>query len=331
MSDRRLRELEQKLKFGRLLLAGGVAVALTALPVDIDSPSLSLDWQTALARKGGDDGGGSSGRGGGGDRDRGDRDRDDRGGHDHGDDDDDDGGRGYGDDDDDDDHGWSRGRGRGRGHDGNFGGLFDDDHRGGRHVVARERYHDALEDDEHRHGRGRGHGSGRGGGAEFEHGPGGNAHRYTPEETQALLEHGWQGRHGHEDGFRNHGERVRTMVELAKELGYGARVGALQANFGTPYENGIVNLQDELADARAKAEANPDNPEFAAEIERLESELDAAIEAAKPGNGPDDDRATADLDVIDDGGVDRRDLEALKQGTDDAADVRATDSRDQNG
>ncbi len=43
-----------------------------------------------------------------------------------------------------------------------------------------------------------------------------------------------------DDGtFRNHGARVSTSVALSEELGYGARVGAMQGNFGTPQETGI--------------------------------------------------------------------------------------------
>jgi hypothetical protein len=95
------------------------------------------------------------------------------------------------------------------------------------------------------------------------------------------------------------------MVELAKRLGYSPRVGAMQANFGTPFETGIADLQDELAAARAAGDQ--------AEVERLEAKLDAAIDAAKPGKGPDDSWATADLDVNDDRTVDARDLEALDQ------------------
>ena len=106
-------------------------------------------------------------------------------------------------------------------------------------------------------------------------------------------------------GFKNHGERTRTMVELAKRLGYGARVGAHQANFGTPFENGIADLQAQLA--AAKTAGNQ------AEVERLEHELAQAIENAKPGKGPDDSWATADLDVNDDGVVDKRDLDALDE------------------
>jgi hypothetical protein len=106
-------------------------------------------------------------------------------------------------------------------------------------------------------------------------------------------------------GFKNHGERTRTMVELAKRLGYGARVGAHQANFGTPFENGIADLQAQLAAAEAAGNL--------AEVERLENELAHAIENAKPGKGPDDSWATADLDVNNDGVVDKRDLDALDE------------------
>jgi hypothetical protein len=34
-----------------------------------------------------------------------------------------------------------------------------------------------------------------------------------------------------QDGFKNHGQRTRTTVELCTRLGYSARAGALQANF----------------------------------------------------------------------------------------------------
>jgi hypothetical protein len=106
-------------------------------------------------------------------------------------------------------------------------------------------------------------------------------------------------------GFKNHGERTRTMVEIAKRLGYGAHVGAHQAKFGTPFENGIASLQAQLAQARAARNQ--------AEVARLEEELAEAIENAKPGKGPNDSWATADLDVNDDGVVDQRDLDALDQ------------------
>jgi hypothetical protein len=134
------------------------------------------------------------------------------------------------------------------------------------------------------------------------------AHGFSVEETSTLIERGWKGPAAPAAGFRNHGQRTRTMVEIAKQLGYGARVGALQANFGTPFENGIAGLQAELA---AAEEAGDE-----AEAERLRGELATAIDQAKPGVGPDHGWATADLDVNDDQVVDRHDLEALAQDDD---------------
>jgi hypothetical protein len=128
-----------------------------------------------------------------------------------------------------------------------------------------------------------------------------------------LIERGWRAR-SVDDGFRDHGQRVRTMVELAKRLGHGARVGAMQANFGTPFGNGIAELQAELAEARVAAAANPDDTEAQQRVAQLNAELTEAIAAAKPGKGPDDSWATADLDVNDDGVVDPQDLEALDAG-----------------
>ena len=47
-------------------------------------------------------------------------------------------------------------------------------------------------------------------------------------------------------GFVNHGQRVKTYVEIAKKLGQPAYVGALQANFGNIYETGIADLQNQI-------------------------------------------------------------------------------------
>ena len=181
----------------------------------------------------------------------------------------------------------------------------------------------------HGGGKGGGHGTGqaRGQGHGSGHGPGpdtatydsidqfrdavrnGKAFGRGPDDARTQVPAGFT-KHGSKgpkatDGFKNHGERTRTMVELAKRLGYSARVGALQANFGTPYENGIADLQDQLAAATAAGNQ--------VEVERLEAELETAVAAAKPGKGPDDSWASADLDVNDDGTVDARDLDALDQ------------------
>jgi hypothetical protein len=119
------------------------------------------------------------------------------------------------------------------------------------------------------------------------------------------MARGWKGPAASTGGFRNHGERVRTMVELSKQLGYGARIGALQANFETPQENGIAALQAKIAAAKAAGDQ--------AEVDRLEAELAEKIENAKPGKGPDDSWATTNLNVNADGVVDKRDLQALDQ------------------
>lgn len=280
-----------RLRQGGLLLTSALAVALSALPVSISTETPVLDWQSALAR--GDGGGGGQGGGG------------HAGGHGPGGNpgahgrDSADQARGK--------HGPQHLESNGRGHGGGAGGYHDvtefvDSMRSGRAfglerrdervAAARERYQAALGDKGH-HG---------GPGAEQ---IGATAHQFAPEEVAALIGRGWKGPAARAEGFRNHGERVQTMVELSKRLGYGARVGALQANFGTPYENGIAALQEQLAAAEAAGDAD--------EVARLEAELAAAIANAKPGVGPDDAWATADLDVNDDGFVDRQDVEALDQ------------------
>jgi hypothetical protein len=276
------------------LLAGAVALALCALPLRMSAEGPNLHWQAALAR-GGSDGGGQGGGGPGGGGGGG------PGGH---------GGGGHG------EHGRDKASGAygrqgadrpgpdGRGHAGAAHGYHDvneflDTVRSGRAfglerrdervAAAQERYEAALG----RAARGKHAGHDR---SADEHGR--VALTFSPEETRVLIERGWKGPSARSDGFRNHGERVRTMVELAKQLGYGARVGA-------PYENGIAELEAQLAAAEEAGDQ--------AEVERLEAELAEAIENAKPGAAPDDSWATADLDVNDDGAVDRSDLEALEQ------------------
>ena len=273
-----------------ILLAGSAALTLIAVPagLSLDDGKLELAWQAALAKN---DGGGQ-GNGGG-----------------HG------GGNGGGRSG---SHGSGQAQGRGHGHGGagpdtaTFDSLdqFRDavrngnDFGHGRHDArmdqAKGRYRDALEPP----GRTRAQVPA---GFTKQHGPDREraaAYGLTPDETRALIGRGWKGPNS-QGGFKNHGERTRTLVELARRLGYSPRVGAMQANFGTPFENGIADLQDRLAAARAAGDQ--------AAVERLEAKLEAAIAAAKPGKGPDDAWATADLDVNDDGAVDGRDLDALDQ------------------
>jgi hypothetical protein len=234
--------LESSSKLIRLLLLGGVATALIAVPAAIDDGHPGMAWQTALAKNDGGQGGGGGNDGGNGQGQGGEH------------------GRGG-------DHGKANGAGHGYGR----GGANSPD------TATYGSFGEFLGKVQNRAGQG----------------PKARDERMTKA----------NGRSG--GGFKNHGERTRTMVELAKRLGYGAGVGAHQANFGTPFENGIADLQAQLA--AAKAAGNQ------AEVEQLENELAQAIENAKPGKGPDDSWATADLDVNDDGVVDKRDLDALDE------------------
>jgi hypothetical protein len=227
-------------KLTKLLLLGGVATALIAVPAAIDDSHSGIAWQTALAKDGGKGGGG---KGGGGGQGKG------KGG-DHG-------------------RGADAGKGNGVWHGNAHRGPNSPD------TATYGSFGEFMDKVQNRKGQ--------------------SAQARGQQITKASSP----------AGFKNHGERTRTMVELAKRLGYGAQVGAHQANFGTPFENGIADLQAQLADARAAGNQ--------AEVERLEGELAQAIENAKPGKGPNDSWATADLDVNDDGAVDNRDLDALDQ------------------
>ena len=207
--------------------------------------------------------------------------------------------------------GHGNGGGHGKGQDASRGHGRSDDL--GAWAYGRDRRDDRIEHARQRYDAAIGHAAG------FGHGPTGDddraAHRFSADETHQLIERGWRARAVSDAGFRNHGERVRTMVELAKQLGYGGKVGALQANFGTPYENGIAQIEADLEAARADLAAGDD--QAAGRVAELEAQLDAAVAAAKPGNGANHDWARADLDVNGDGLVDRSDLDALAATPDD--------------
>ena len=280
----------------QLLLTSALALVLTTLPVSINADGPPLGWQTAFAKDGAGGGGGNGGGNGNGGGQGGGH-GDHGGGPDHGP-----GGEGhaYGLDE---DHGGQAGGANGY-HDFN---EFADSVRSGK-AVGLERHDERIDQARGRYAAALGKANQvkqAAYGPNAQDGIGPAAHRFSPEETQALMERGWKGPTTGAAGFRNHGERVRTMVALSERLGYGARVGALQANFGTPQENGIAALQAELAEAQAVGNQ--------AEVDRLQAEIAEKIENAKPGKGPDDSWATANLDVNADGVVDKRDLEALDQ------------------
>jgi hypothetical protein len=137
---------------------------------------------------------------------------------------------------------------------------------------------------------------------------------FSPSESGELIARGWHVPGLLGSGFENDGQRLRTMIALARRLGYGARTGALQARFGTPYELGIADLEVELETARSVLAAAPQDLEATAWVEELETEIAVLAAAAKPGNGPSARWARADLDVNGDGGVDPADLAALDAG-----------------
>ena len=103
-------------------------------------------------------------------------------------------------------------------------------------------------------------------------------------ETAALIETGWAGPDGSAGNFADFGERMATMIAIARTLGHGPRVGALQASFGTPRENGL----------------EPGRPPTPTEA--------AGVGAGHLAVAADRDWMTADLDTDGDGDVDQEDL-----------------------
>ena len=103
-----------------------------------------------------------------------------------------------------------------------------------------------------------------------------------------------------ESGFRNHGDRVSTFVAIAKSVGLNSSTGAMQANFGTPFENGLVATDPDTGDFLT----DPDTGEYIIDA------TDEEIADVKPGNGPMTDwEIVTSLDVNMDGVVDKDDLE----------------------
>ena len=140
--------------------------------------------------------------------------------------------------------------------------------------------------------------------------PGKSIHTFSAKEVKGLLGHKWKAAKFDDPNFKNHGQRVSTMVKIAKALGYGAWVGAMQANFGTlqELEAAVADAQADLVAAEAAVLAAT-----AEEIAQATADLAAAearLADPKPSNGPKGEWATVDLDVNTDGVVDTLDLEA---------------------
>lgn len=129
-------------------------------------------------------------------------------------------------------------------------------------------------------------------------------------ETSALIGNGWGAADGSagSDGPAGNAdlrERVDLLVAIAIRLGHGAHVGALQASYGTPQENGLFELQSRIADLEARSALSADQR---AELAALRAEFEDRREAVKPGPGPTDGWELVNLDANGDGRVDRADL-----------------------
>ena len=144
-------------------------------------------------------------------------------------------------------------------------------------------------------------------------------HTFSAHQVKGLVGNKWKSANLVGPGFKNHGQRVSTMVGIAKALGFGAWVGAMQANFGTMQE-----LQGAVTDAQADvnaaiaalaaavgAEAIAEATANLAAAQKALAEAEATLADPKPGFGPKGAWASIDLDVNLDGVVDTQDLEAL--------------------
>lgn len=113
---------------------------------------------------------------------------------------------------------------------------------------------------------------------------------FDPAETEALVAAGWQPS-ADTRGFRDLGERVTTFVAIAEALGMDPAIGALQANWGTPQENGIAELAENANAARyARDVARYD----IAELERHRADALAVLEEMQARATAGDPAETAD-------------------------------------
>lgn len=151
---------------------------------------------------------------------------------------------------------------------------------------------------------------------------GGTVLRLDHDAAKALVDRGWRGPGRRPADIAWHGERIRVFAAVARAAGMPASVGALQASFGTPAENGLGKLTRRLEKARRRLEDGPGSAALAASVGETERALAAAL--AKLPRGPKDAKpegehprdvsswALADLDLNDDGRVNRRDLRVAR-------------------
>jgi hypothetical protein len=105
-------------------------------------------------------------------------------------------------------------------------------------------------------------------------------------------------------------ERTRNFVAVARALRLDGQVGALQATYGTPLENGLGKRVRGVEDAKGRLAAKPGRAALVAAVAQRENELTKAM--ARLPKGPEGGWATFDLDVNADGRIDREDVKQAR-------------------
>ena len=145
-------------------------------------------------------------------------------------------------------------------------------------------------------------------------------------ESLSLTDSGWINKKVFSKDFTNHGQRVKTYVEIAKLKGLPAYVGALQANFGNPYETGIAKFQNKITDLNSQitllntqllnTELTVDKTTaiqnqiniLTSDVIETNGLLKTTIKNIKPGVSVGNGWETANLDINNDGIVNEADL-----------------------
>lgn len=127
-----------------------------------------------------------------------------------------------------------------------------------------------------------------------------------------LLQQGWRGPGIKADPPRQQIRRNRGFIALARALEIDPAIGAAQASFGTPAENGLAKLADAIEAARFDLAGSPAAPGLATRVHEQERELEAAL--ARLPRGPGKGWALVELDLNKDRRIDGKDIDLAKAG-----------------
>ena len=132
--------------------------------------------------------------------------------------------------------------------------------------------------------------------------------------TAVLVERGWQPPKGSAaTGGSSPAERVRVMVDVARALRLPSSVGAMQATFGTPAENGLDGVRRRLAKAREQLAERPKDAARRESVRQWERLLEDSLAKLPAFRDAGRDWALAELDVDQDGTVYGQDLAAARE------------------